>query len=259
MSKDKREKPKKPQGFKRSEFKPNMRSATAVVSAIAFLQKAGFQATVKNIKKCISQRCRKPVDQIIGTVPSYLSRGLELGILKKHGGIYRLGTFELKARKKKPMKKSNIGSKARKSVECEENAVKTVEESAHEKEGLELGILKKHGGIYRLGTFELKARKKKPMKKSNIGSKARKSVECEENAVKTVEESTHDKEGLELGILKKHGGIHRLGTFELKARKKKPVKKSNIGSKARKSVESEENAVKTVEESAHEKKSVCVF
>lgn len=86
---------------KRSEFKPDIRSATAVIGAVAFLQKIGFAATPKNIKLCINQRCRKPATHIMETLPNYLNRGLELGILRKFNGVYKLGKFDIKKRKKK--------------------------------------------------------------------------------------------------------------------------------------------------------------
>ncbi|KAG5893030.1 hypothetical protein JTB14_026582 [Gonioctena quinquepunctata] len=91
---------------KTRKFKSDLRSATAIVSAIDFLQKTGFTANLRNIKSCITQRCRKPASTIVNNLPTYLSRGTDLGIFKKHGGVYKLGNFELKKKKKKSVKAS---------------------------------------------------------------------------------------------------------------------------------------------------------
>lgn len=92
---------RKNEKHKKVEFKPDIRAATAVIGAVAFLQKIGFSATPKNIKLCINQRCRKPANHIMESLPNYLNRGLELGILRKFNGVYKLGKFDIKKRKKK--------------------------------------------------------------------------------------------------------------------------------------------------------------
>lgn len=94
----------------RNIFKPDIRLANAIIGAIAFLQKSGIQATRKMIKKCIHERARKSFEKQIVQLPLYLNRGLELGILRKWHGIFKLGNFKLKQKtssKKKQKKQEN--------------------------------------------------------------------------------------------------------------------------------------------------------
>lgn len=91
--------------IKKKKFKPDMRTANAVVSAVVFLQKSGIPGTPRNIRVCMMERSREPMD-IRAKLSHYLSRGVELGILRRYNGIYKLGDFELK-RRRKPLSKSN--------------------------------------------------------------------------------------------------------------------------------------------------------
>nr|CAH7758274.1 unnamed protein product [Callosobruchus chinensis] len=84
-------------------FKPNIKCATAVVGAIAFLQKTGLGANLRNIKTYIKKRCIKLPDSL-KTVSFYLDRGVELGILKQHAGAYKIEDLVIKKRRK--MKKA---------------------------------------------------------------------------------------------------------------------------------------------------------
>lgn len=95
---------------KRRKFRPDIRTANAVVSAVVFLQKTGIAGTPKNIKICMRERSRRPFDHLNSKLSLYLSRGLELGILRRHHGNYRLGNFELK-RRKRPYVKGKLKSK----------------------------------------------------------------------------------------------------------------------------------------------------
>lgn len=88
----------------RNVFIPDIRLANAIIGAIAFLQKSGIQATTKIIKKCIQERARKSFEKHIDHLPLYLNKGLELGILRKRHGIFKLGDFKLK-KKASPKKK----------------------------------------------------------------------------------------------------------------------------------------------------------
>ncbi|KAF7279499.1 hypothetical protein GWI33_007176 [Rhynchophorus ferrugineus] len=91
----------KPKISKRQIFKPNIRLANAIVGAIAFLQKTGFEGSIRNIKKCMHERSRKPLSLSLTQMPLYLNRGVELGILKKWHGSYKIGDFQLKRRRNK--------------------------------------------------------------------------------------------------------------------------------------------------------------
>ncbi|CAH1957765.1 unnamed protein product [Acanthoscelides obtectus] len=83
-------------------FKPNIKCATAVVGAVAFLQKTGLVANVRNIKNYIKQRFNKSLNSF-KMLPNYLNRGVELGLLKKHGGAYKIE--ELVIKRKRRMRK----------------------------------------------------------------------------------------------------------------------------------------------------------
>lgn len=91
----------------RNVFKPDIRLANAIIGAIAFLQKSGIQATTKMIKKCIQERARKSFEKQIDHLPLYLNRGLELGILRRWHGIFKLGDFKLKQKTSSKKKKRN--------------------------------------------------------------------------------------------------------------------------------------------------------
>lgn len=89
---------------RRKKFRPDIKTANAVLSAVVFLQKSGIAGTPKNIKICMRERSKKVFDLLHAKLPLYLSRGLELGILRRYNGTYKLGNFELKRRKRHYMK-----------------------------------------------------------------------------------------------------------------------------------------------------------
>lgn len=92
--------------IRKTFFKPDIRTASAVVSAVAFLQKTGFPATPKNIRSCVLQRSKHPHWHLGRKLSNYLSKGLELGILKRNRGTYRIGNFDFKNKKSKKVLKS---------------------------------------------------------------------------------------------------------------------------------------------------------
>lgn len=85
----------------RDVLKFDKRAACAIMSTIAFLQRTCIPADVKTIKACISQRCRKPNNHILENLQCYLTAGIELGILQRRAGLYKIGNFEIRKRKKK--------------------------------------------------------------------------------------------------------------------------------------------------------------
>lgn len=85
----------------KKKFQPDIRTANAVISAVLFLQKTGIAGTPKNIQLCMRERSRKPFGKLSVKLQEYLSRGLELGILKKYQGHYKLGVFGLRRRRRK--------------------------------------------------------------------------------------------------------------------------------------------------------------
>lgn len=97
-------------------FKPDIRLANAVVKAVAFLQKSGFKATPQVIKRFITEKSKKRFSSGLDQLALYLIRGLELGILRKYQGGYRLGDFKPKKAPKKPMESTEQPAKVIKEV-----------------------------------------------------------------------------------------------------------------------------------------------
>nr|CAI5820643.1 unnamed protein product [Callosobruchus analis]CAI5824542.1 unnamed protein product [Callosobruchus analis] len=114
---------------KKTSFKPNIKSATAVIGAIAFLQKTGLGANVRNIKTYIKKRCNTLPDSL-KALSNYLARGVELGILKKHAGAYKIEDLMIKKRRKmknvrraqvKPRSKHKLSLQKMNVVNCDES------------------------------------------------------------------------------------------------------------------------------------------
>lgn len=74
----------------------DIRTAKAVIRAIGFLQNCGLPGTPENIKHFMRQKTKKCFNNLNVKLPIYLSKAVELGIVKRYRDVYVLQNLKSK-------------------------------------------------------------------------------------------------------------------------------------------------------------------